>query len=146
MSASRERKKRMQEDTLPASATPKKTKKKLSEGWILTICVVLILALVFGGIFGFRAYQRSRTVLTVGSHEVKVPEFNFFYYNTVSSFTNYASYVGLDTSTALDKQNVTTDAVTYLPLFGVDTSYLADYQPNEAGCAQGCLCVSLKSA
>lgn len=133
MSASRERKKRMQEDTLSASAAPKKTKKKLSEGWILTICVVLILALVFGSIFGFRAYQRSRTVLTVGSHEVKVPEFNFFYYNTVSSFTNYASYVGLDTSTALDKQNVTTNAVTYLPLFGVDTSYLADYQANEAG-------------
>lgn len=134
MSASRERKKRMQEGNLSASAAPeKKTKKKLSEGWLLAISVVLIVAVVFAGIFGFRAYQRNRTVLTVGSHEVKVPEFNFFYNNTVGSFKNYATYVGIDTATALDKQNVTTTAVTYLPIFGVDTTYLSAYQANENG-------------
>lgn len=132
MSASRERKKR-QDSNVPASVPEKKTKKKLSEGWILAISILLIVALVFGGIFGFRAYQRSRTVLTVGSHEVKVPEFNFFYNSTVSSFTSYASYLGIDTSTTLDKQNVTSNALTYLPIFGVDTSYLADYQANEEG-------------
>lgn len=132
MSASRERKKR-QDSNVPASVPEKKTKKKLSEGWILAISILLIVALVFGGIFGFRAYQRSRTVLTVGSHEVKVPEFNFFYNSTVSSFTSYASYLGIDTSTTLDKQNITSNALTYLPIFGVDTSYLADYQANEEG-------------
>lgn len=132
MSASRERKKR-QDSNVPASAPEKKTKKKLSEGWILAISILLIVALVFGGIFGFRAYQRSRTVLTVGSHEVKVPEFNFFYNSTVSSFTSYASYLGIDTSTTLDKQNVTSNALTYLSIFGVDTSYLADHQANEEG-------------
>ncbi len=132
MSASRERKKR-QDSNVPASVPEKKTKKKLSEGWILAISILLIVALVFGGIFGFRAYQRSRTVLTVGSHEVKVPEFNFFYNSTVSSFTSYASYLGIDTSTTLDKQNVTSNALTYLSIFGVDTSYLADYQANEEG-------------
>lgn len=132
MSASRERKKR-QDTNVSASVPQKKTKKKLSEGWILAISVVLIVALVFGGIFGFRAYQRSRTVLTVGSHEVKVPEFNFFYNNTVSSFANYASYLGIDTSTTLDKQNVTSSALTYLSIFGVDTSYLSDYQANDEG-------------
>ena len=46
MSASRERKKRMEKGTVPASVPQKK--KKLSEGWILAICVVLIVALVFG--------------------------------------------------------------------------------------------------
>lgn len=132
MSASRERKKR-QDSNVPASVPEKKTKKKLSEGWILAISILLIVALVFGGIFGFRAYQRSRTVLTVGSHEVKVSEFNFFYNSTVSSFTSYASYLGIDTSTTLDKQNVTSNALTYLSIFGVDTSYLADYQANEEG-------------
>lgn len=132
MSASRERKKR-QDSSVSASVPQKKTKKKLSEGWILAISVVLIVALVFGGIFGFRAYQRGRTVLTVGSHEVKVPEFNYFYNSTVSSFTNYASYLGIDSSKTLDKQNVTTNALTYLPIFGVDTSYLADYQANDEG-------------
>ncbi|MDD6643254.1 MAG: hypothetical protein PUF80_03390 [Firmicutes bacterium] len=132
MSASRERKKR-QDSNVSASVPQKKAKKKLSEGWILAISIVLIVALVFGGIFGFRAYQRSRTVLTVGTHEVKVPEFNFFYNSTVSSFTNYASYLGIDTSTTLDKQNVTSNAMTYLSIFGVDTSYLSDYQANDEG-------------
>ncbi|MGM9523462.1 MAG: hypothetical protein ACI3VU_03510 [Faecousia sp.] len=132
MSASRERKKR-QDSNVSASVPQKKAKKKLSEGWILAISIVLIVALVFGGIFGFRAYQRSRTVLTVGTHEVKVPEFNFFYNSTVSSFTNYASYLGIDTSTTLDKQNVTSNALTYLSIFGVDTSYLSDYQANDEG-------------
>ena len=111
----------------------KKNKKKLSGGWLLAICVVLVLALVFGGIFGYRAYQRNRTVLTVGSHEIKVSEFNFFYYNTVSSFSSYANYVGIDTTKPVDKQNVTTAAVNYLPLFGVETSYFTDLQANEAG-------------
>lgn len=133
MSASRERKKRMQDGNVPASAPQKETKKKLSEGWILAISVVLIVALVFGGIFGYRAYQRNRTVLTVGSHEVKVPEFNFFYNSTVSSFTNYVNYFGIDTATSLDKQNVTSDAQTYLSIFGVDTSCLSGYQANEEG-------------
>lgn len=132
MSASRERKKR-QDSNVSASVPQKKAKKKLPEGWILAISIVLIVALVFGGIFGFRAYQRSRTVLTVGTHEVKVPEFNFFYNSTVSSFTNYASYLGIDTSTTLDKQNVTSNALTYLSIFGVDTSYLSDYQANDEG-------------
>lgn len=132
MSASRERKKR-QDSNVSASVPQKKAKKKLSEGWILAISIVLIVALVFGGIFGFRAYQRSRTVLTVGTHEVKVPEFNFFYNSTVSSFTNYASNLGIDTSTTLDKQNVTSNALTYLSIFGVDTSYLSDYQANDEG-------------
>lgn len=132
MSASRERKKR-QDSNVSASVPQKKAKKKLPEGWILAISIVLIVALVFGGIFGFRAYQRSRTVLTVGTHEVKVPEFNFFYNSTVSSFTNYASYLGIDTSTTLDKQNVTSNAMTYLSIFGVDTSYLSDYQANDEG-------------
>lgn len=117
---------------MPA-AVPQKKKNKLSSGWLLAICVVLVVALVFGGVFGYRAYQRSRTVLTVGSHEVKVPEFNFFYYNAVSSFSSYAGYIGIDTTTPLDKQNVTTAAVNYLPIFGIDTSYLSNYQANEAG-------------
>ena len=133
MSASRERRKRMQDGNVPASASQKETKKKLSEGWILAISIVLIVALVFGGILGFRAYQRNRVVLTVGSHEVKVPEFNFFYNSTVSSYTNYANYFGIDTSTSLDKQNVTSDAQTYLSIFGFDTSSLSGQQANEEG-------------
>ena len=132
MSASRERKKRMDQGKTPASA-PQEKKKKLSEGWILAICVVLIVALVFGGVLGFRAYQHNRTVLTVGSHDVTVSEFNFFYYNRVYSIASYASTFGIDSTKSLKEQNVTTDALTYLPLLGYDTSYFEPYKPNEDG-------------
>ena len=131
MSASRERKKRMEKGTVPASVPQKK--KKLSEGWILASCVVLIVALVFGGVLGFRSSQRNRTVLTVGNHDVTVSEFNFFYYNRAYSVANYASTFGIDTSVSLKEQNVTTNALTYLPFMGYDTSYFKDYTANEAG-------------
>ena len=42
MSASRERKKRMVESEQAAPQQAKKTKKKLSEGWIFAIIVILI--------------------------------------------------------------------------------------------------------
>ena len=132
MSASRERKKRMEQGTVPASV-PQKKKKKLSEGWILAICVVLIVALVFGGVLGFRAYQHNRTVLTVGNHDVTVSEFNFFYYNRAYSVASYASTFGIDTSVSLKEQNVTTDNLMYLPYMGYDTSYFKDYTANDEG-------------
>lgn len=125
MSASRERKKRMQQPGETVPAAPKK-KKKLSEGWIFAITIVLVLALVFGGLMIYRAQERSKTVLTVGSHDVSVKEFNYFYNSTVNTLSSYASYVGIDTSIGLDKQYVTSDGAMYLGLFGIDSSYLED--------------------
>ena len=55
MSASRERKKRLEQGKEPVIET-KKTKKKISEGWIFTISVILVVALVFGGIFGYNVW------------------------------------------------------------------------------------------
>ena len=55
MSASRERKKRMVESEQAAPQQAKKTKKKLSEGWIFAIIVILIPVIVFGVIFGVQA-------------------------------------------------------------------------------------------
>lgn len=132
MSASRERKKRMEQGAQPVPAQEKK-KKKLSEGWILAISVVLILALVFGSVFTYRAVSRNKTVLTVGSHEVTVKEFNFFYNSTASSLQSYASILGISTGVALDEQYVTSNGLTYLALLGLDSSYLSDYTPDEDG-------------
>lgn len=126
MSASRERKKRMQQANEPAPAAPKKKKKKLSEGWIFTITIVLILALVFSVLMIQLNQKRSKTVLTVGGHDVSVKEFNYFYNTTVNTLSSYASYVGIDTSVGLDKQYVTSDGAMYLGLFGIDSSYLED--------------------
>ena len=125
MSASRERKKRTQQPGETVPAAPKK-KKKLSEGWIFAITIILVVALVFGGLMIYRAQERSKTVLTVGSHDVSVKEFNFFYNSTVNTLSSYASYVGIDTSVGLDEQYVTSDGAMYLGLFGIDSSYLED--------------------
>lgn len=132
MSASRERKKRMEQGQQPAPAQETK-KKKLSEGWILAISVVLILALVFGGMFGYRAVVRNQTVLTVGDHEVSVKEFNLFYNSTASSLQSYASILGITTGVALDEQNVTSTGLMYLGLLGLDSSYLDDATADDDG-------------
>lgn len=127
MSASRERKKRLAEVKEPVVET-KKTKKKISEGWIFAISIVLVLALVFGGIFAYNAWQRNRTVLTVGEHEIDAKEFNYFYNATATSFFNYASYLGVDTSIPLDQQDVTETNASMLGLV-LDTSCLSDITP-----------------
>lgn len=128
MSASRERKKRMQQQ--PEQAAPvKETRKKLSEGWIFTICVVLVLAVVFGGLFGYRAYNANRTVLTVGEHDVSVTEFNYYYNSAVSVVSSYPSFLGIDTSVSIDQQKVADSAISMLGLFGIDAGFMVDYTP-----------------
>lgn len=130
MSASRERKKRAQAINEPVVQQSKKTK-KLSEGWVFAICIVLLVAVVFGSMFAYRAVQRNKTVLTAGGHDVSVKEFNYFYNSAVSSVSSYASYFGIDTSVGLADQNVPTSAATYLSLFGMNADALADVETIE---------------
>ena len=85
MSASRERKKRMVESEQAAPQQAKKTKKKLSEGWIFAIIVILIPVIVFGVIFGVQASWRNATVVSVGDHKVSTTEFNYFYRGALNS-------------------------------------------------------------
>lgn len=125
MSASRERKKRAGQVNEPAVPQQKKSK-KLSEGWVFAICIVLVVAIVFGGLFAYRAVQRNKTVLTAGGHEVSVKEFNYFYYSLVSNIGNYASYLGIESGAGLADQYVKTSAATYLGLFGLDSGYLSE--------------------
>lgn len=132
MSASRERKKRMEQGQQPVPAQVKK-KKKLSEGAILAICVVLIVALVFGGMFAYRTVVRNQTVLTVGEHEVSVKEFNLFYNSTASGLQSYASILGITTGVALDEQYVTANGLMYMGLLGLDSSYLSDATTDDDG-------------
>ena len=111
MSASRERKKRMAEAEQTAPQQAKKTKKKLSEGWIFAIVVILIPVIVFGVIFGVQASWRNATVVSVGDHKISATEFNYFYRGALNSIYNtYGSYIsllGIDTSTPLDEQSYT---------------------------------------
>ncbi|MBO2526605.1 MAG: hypothetical protein CW335_00270 [Clostridiales bacterium] len=128
MSASSSRKKRLEQANLPVSETPKK-KKKLSQGWIFAICIILVVALLIGGVLIYRAVKNNRTVLTVGDHDVSVKEFNYFYNSTANNLGSYASYVGIESGTPLDKQYVTSDGAMYLGLFGISSDYLTDKEP-----------------
>lgn len=132
MSASRERKKRV-EQTAVEQPTAKKTK-KLSEGWILAISVVLVLAIVIGGLLIYRNKQAHTTILTVGDHEVEAYEFGYFYRELAGSLANYASYFGIDTATSLEEQYVTNSGA-YMAYYlaGLDTSYLTDKTADENG-------------
>jgi len=85
MSASREKNKR---NAQVEHAAPAKQKKKISEGWILAISVVLIVALVFGGVLGYRIYQSNRTVLTVGDHEINSVELSYYFVDMVNNNHN----------------------------------------------------------
>lgn len=131
MSASRERKERAK----LAMAQPEKKvpvkKKKLSEGWVLAISVILVVVVVFGSILGIRAYQRNQTVLTVGDKALTVREFNYYYNQTVSNYSGYASYFGIDTTKPLDKQPLTADAVSMMALLGMDVDVLEAYKQGE---------------
>lgn len=131
MSASRERKMRT-EQGVPFDA-PQKKKKKLSEGAIFAICVIVVVALLLGGLFGYRAFQRNRTVLTVGPEKISATDFNYFYNNVVSSISSYYTFFGIQAGVALDKQNVTTSGSTNLGLFGIDSSYLTTHTPDAEG-------------
>lgn len=109
-----------------------KKKKKLSEGWILAISVIVVIAVVFGTVLGIRYYQQNQTVLTAGGKDITVKEFNYFYNSVVNNFSSYASYVGIDTATALDEQKIEADAVSMMSLVGLDSTLLDPYM-NEDG-------------
>ncbi|MBQ3216317.1 MAG: hypothetical protein IJB35_00675 [Oscillospiraceae bacterium] len=129
MSASRERKKRVEQmQQTPASQTPTKEKKKLSDGVVFAIVTLSILAVFLCGVFGYSIWNRNQTVMTVGDHEIKVKEFNYFLGNVANNYYSYASYLGLDAETPLAELKITEENMTYLPMI-VDTSYLSDFTP-----------------
>lgn len=109
MSASREKKKRLNQEQKPAPE--QKKAKKLGDGLILAISMILILAIVFGSVLIYKSYWRNATVLTVGDHEISVKEFNYFYRGAINEVVNtYGSYIslfGLDASIPLDEQETT---------------------------------------
>ncbi|MBR6826342.1 MAG: hypothetical protein IKM59_07335 [Oscillospiraceae bacterium] len=129
MSASRERKERA--NTKPVAQPVKQEKKKASEGLILAISVIAILVAVFGTIIGIRFYQRNQTVMTIGDKELTVKEFNYFFNQTASNFGNYASMFGIDTTKTIDTQNVGSENVGMMSLYGMDVDCLEPYKQED---------------
>ncbi len=123
MSASRERKKRVEMSSI-AQPEAKKTKKKISEGWVFAICMILIAAVVFGGMLFYRHSQAHKTVLTVGEHNVDVCEFNFFYRELAASCDQYKDYLGIDETVNLDEQKVDSSDTSMMGVVGLNTAIL----------------------
>ena len=83
-----------------------------------TIAVVVLAALVlFAGIFGVSQAiantgirERNTVAVTIGEHEISNAELSYYYIDAVNNFQeNYGSYtslLGLDSSKALDKQEI----------------------------------------
>ena len=126
MSASRERKERA---NYKSDAQPQKQeKKKVSEGLIFFISIMAILIAVFGTIIGIKYYQRNQTVMVVGDKEISAREFNYFFNQTASNYGDYASYLGIDTTTTIDTQKVASENVSMMSLLGMDIDVLAPYK------------------
>ncbi len=129
MSASRERKERAQ---MPAAQVPaKKEKKKLSEGWILAISVVLVIVAVFGTVLGIRYYQRNQTVMVIGDKELTVKEFNHYFNQTASSYQSFASYLGINPATPVDQQKISADSIGMMQPLGMDVEILEAYKQED---------------
>jgi len=127
MSASRERKKRVEMSSI-AQPEAKKTKKKISEGWIFAICMILIVTVIIGGILIYRHSQAHRTVLTVGDHNVEVCEFNFFYRELAATCDQYKDYLGIDETINLDEQKIDSGDLSMMGVVGLDSSYLDNFE------------------
>lgn len=125
MSASRERKMRSQQAAERPVEQPKK-KKKLAEGWILLISVVLVLAIVFGSVLLIQGHWAGQTVLQVGEHIIQPAQFNFFYRTQYNNLSSYLTYLGIDKTVSLKEQKVTASGASMLTLLGMDASFLPE--------------------
>ena len=128
MSASRERKARA---TKVVAQPVKQEKKKVSEGLILAISVILVLVAVFGTVLCIRNHQINQTVMTVGDKEIKVREFNYFFNQTANNLGNYASYLGIDTTTPIDQQKVNAESISMMGRLGMETDCLDAYKQED---------------
>lgn len=127
MSASRERKKRMNQPEVVVTEAPKK--KGMSKGLkrVLTVVVaaVLIAAIVFLGMVSTGFFQKYTTAAVANGHKLTPAMVNYFYAN---AYTQMQSYMGtlLDTSIPLSEQEYTGDE------YDTWADYMLDYAVSTA--------------
>lgn len=116
MSASRERKKRLElaasgqtEKQAKAVEAKKKKTKNVLTGIIAAVVAVAILAgCVYGLLIQPNLAPRQTAALEVGEHKLSAVEFSYYYYDAINTFYQdygaYLSYVMTDPSLPLDEQ------------------------------------------
>jgi hypothetical protein len=109
MSASRTKKERQANATLSVKqqqelAQQKKSRRNTIIYTILGIvAAILVIALL---VWDNGVIQKHVTALRVGDESYGVADLDYYYYSTYNSYYSYASLYGLDTSVALDEQEV----------------------------------------
>lgn len=116
MSASRERKKRLElaaagqsPKQLKKAAEKKQKRKNLTAG---IISIVLVLAIAIGCVYGFvirpNTMPKKAVALRTGDHEISAVDFGYYYYDAINTFYQnyggYLSYLMEDPSKPLNEQ------------------------------------------
>jgi len=98
MSASRERKKRMEERAREALSPKKKKNKKESSRRRLTgiIAGLVLLTLLYLFLAGTGLFQANLTALTIGDVKITGLEFNYHYYRAITDMENLYRMYGMD--------------------------------------------------
>ena len=111
MSASTSKKQRkaqaalgLSEKEIQAQAAAAKTKQKTVIYTVIGVVVALVVCLLL--IWDSGVIQKNSTAVTIGDDNFSVADVDYYYYSTLSSYSNYASLYGLDTSAPLDEQEV----------------------------------------
>ena len=116
MSASREKKTRQDQASSgwvdPKTAREAKQRKEEKRSNLLygTIFVVFLLVAVAAIVWKSNIIQRTTTAVTINGEKYTAAEVSFYYQNAYQSFINnyysYMSYIGIDTSSSLKDQTV----------------------------------------
>lgn len=121
MSASQEKKRRAEErasgtdkKAIEKAKTEKKAKRNKVVMTVVSVAVVLLIAAVI--IFNSSLFYTGVSAVCIGDEHYTASEVNFFYYLSYYQMSSYASYMGLDTSTPLDEQEIS-DGETWADYF-----------------------------
>ena len=102
MSASREKKKRLNQPEVTVTEAPKKSMSKcLKRALTIVIAVVVVAAIVFLGMVSSGFFQKNLTAAVINGHKVTPAMMSYFYMN---AYSNLQSTMQFDTETPLSEQ------------------------------------------
>ena len=118
MSASREKKNRQDlasqgiQDPKAIREAEEKAQQRKANRLYGTIAVVFVLVAALLVVVNSGVLERSATAITVDGENYTAAQMNYYYYGIKNSIINsgYSSFYGIDTSVAMDKQNMSDTA------------------------------------
>lgn len=121
MSASSKKKLRKDQDTAKlterqlAELKEAKKLKLYTAAFVAAVAVMLVVAIVVGinqTISNKGLREKNTVAVTIGDHALSNAQLNYYYMTIVNQYSSYASYLGVDTTKALDAQYTDEEAGT----------------------------------